>query len=78
MKTDAKILVVMAGFFRGSRMPAVTQVWIESLAVHSHQLVLVFDNHPPDEVPQQWADSEIDAIFERHGEYDFRWREHWR
>ena len=71
MKTDAKILVVMAGFFRGSRIPAVTQVWIESLAAHSHQLVLVFDNHPPDEVPEQWADSEIDAIFERHGEYDF-------
>ena len=71
MKTDTKILVVMAGFFRGSRIPAVTQVWIESLAAHSHQLVLVFDNHPPDEVPEQWADSEIDAIFERHGEYDF-------
>ena len=71
MKTDAKILVVMAGFFRGSRIPAVTQVWIESLAEHSHRLVLVFDNHPPDEVPEQWADSEIDAIFERHGEYDF-------
>ncbi len=71
MKTDAKILVVMAGFFRGSRIPAVTQVWIESLAEYSHRLVLVFDNHPPDEVPERCADFGVDAIFERHGEYDF-------
>ena len=71
MKTDTKILVVMAGFFRGNRIPAVTQVWIESLAAYSHHLVLVFDNHPPEEVPEQWADCEIDSIFERHGEYDF-------
>ena len=71
MKASPKILIVMAGFYRGSLIPAVTQVWVESLAVHAHQLVLVFDNPLPDQMPTQWEGHGIDALFEPHGEYDF-------
>lgn len=71
MKKDPRILVVMAGFYRGNHIPAMTQLWVQSLADHSHQLVLVFDNHPPDQLPAEWEGHGIDVIFERHGEYDF-------
>lgn len=69
--TIPKIVVVMAGFYRGSRIPAATQLWVESLAEQSYKIVLVFDNYPPDQLPAQWKVEEIDVIFERHGEYDF-------
>ena len=71
MKALPKILIVMAGFYRGNLIPAVTQVWVESLAANSHQLVLVFDNYPPDLVPSHWGSHGIDVLFEPHEEYDF-------
>ena len=71
MKALPKILIVMAGFYRGSLISSLTQVWVESLAVHAHQLVLVFDNHPPDQMPPRWGSHGIDVLFEPHGEYDF-------
>ena len=66
MKARPKILIVMAGFYQENYIPAVTQVWVESLAVHAHQLVLVFDNSP-DQIPPQWGSMGLMFCLSRMG-----------
>jgi len=65
------LLTVMAGYCAGPSIPRSTQLWVEALRHHSQQLLLVFDNPAPAELPEAWDGPDLTLVFERHGAYDF-------
>ena len=67
-----RLLTVMAGYAKGSRLSPVTLRWIRALRQLSSQLVLVFDQDQLaglEEITDQ--DPDVVCLCERHGAYDF-------